>query len=247
MSLLPLVMIHGFPLDRRMWPALEEAGRDRTLLAPSLPGFGGTAAPARPVSIGDYADAVLAEAGGAGIERALFCGLSMGGYVAFEILRRQPQRVAGLVLCDTRAEPDAAEARQARDAAVAMVGAGRRREFLDGFTGKLAAPAALADPVLRALLRSMAESASDDGLTAALEALRDRPDARPLLSAIQVPTLIVVGEGDQITPPSVAESLHRAIRGSRLVVIPGAGHLAPMERPAEFRRALAAFLRDERI
>jgi pimeloyl-ACP methyl ester carboxylesterase len=192
--------------------------------------------------MGAYADFILAEMGRGGIGQAVLCGLSMGGYVLFELLRRAPQRVAGLVLCDTRAEADSPEAMSAREAAMALVGTGRRAEFLGGFSPRLVAPAALAGAAFRGLLESMGEAVSDEGLLAALEALRDRPDSRPLLPNIQVPVLVLVGEEDGVTPPALAESMHRAIPGSRLEVIPGAGHLVPMERPAAFTGALRRFL-----
>jgi 3-oxoadipate enol-lactonase len=242
MNPLPLVFVHGFPLDHRMWPMAGELARGRTVLAPSLPGFGGSTAPARPGSMGVYAEFILEQVDRAGIGRAVFVGLSMGGYVLFELLRRAPERMAGLVLCDTRAEADPPEARGAREAAIALVQAGRRAEFLGGFSPRLAAPAALADRGFQHLLESMGESVSDEGLCAALEALRDRPDSRLLLPEIQAPVLIVVGEQDAVTPPAMAESMHRAIPGSRLVVIPAAGHLVPMERPGAFSSALTAFL-----
>lgn len=242
MNPLPLVLVHGFPLDHRMWPMRGELARGRTVLAPSLPGFGGTVAPARPGSIGAYADFILAEMGRGGIGQAVFCGLSMGGYVLFELLRRAPEQVAGLILCDTRAEADPPEARSAREAAISLVEAGCRAGFLGGFSPRLAAPAALANPVFRGLLQSMGEAVSDKGLIAGLEALRDRPDSRPLLPNVQVPVLVLVGEEDGVTPPALAESMHRAIPGSRLEVIPGAGHLVPMERPAAFTDALKRFL-----
>jgi pimeloyl-ACP methyl ester carboxylesterase len=244
---LPLVLVHGFPLDHRMWPVREEFSHDRLVLSPDLPGFGGTAAPARPGRIGTYADGVLAELDRAGGGAAVFCGLSMGGYVVFDILRRFPERVAGLVLCDTRAEADPPEGRAAREAAIAQVDAGRRSEFLAGFTGRLAAPEALARPPFRALLDSMGELASDDGLCAALEALRDRTDARDLLPGIGVPTLVLVGAQDVVTPPAVAESMHASIPGSHLGLVPGAGHLVPMEQPAAFTVALSGFLDHARL
>jgi 3-oxoadipate enol-lactonase len=243
MSPTPLVLVHGFPLDHRMWPTREELGRGRTVLAPNLPGFGGTAAQRRPGSIGAYAEFVLAEMDRAGMSQAVFCGLSMGGYILFEVLRRAPQRVAGLVLCDTRAEADPPEARSAREAALALVESGRREEFLRGFVSRLAAPAALSDPGFRRLLESMGAGASDEGLCAALEALRDRPDSRPLLPGVGAPALILVGEEDAVTPPALAESMHRAIPGSRLELIPRAGHLVPMEQPMAFTDALHAFLK----
>lgn len=244
MNPLPLVFVHGFPLDCRMWPMTGELARDRTVLAPSLPGFGGSAAPARPGSMRVYAEFLLEQADRAGVGQAVFVGLSMGGYVLFELLRRAPERMAGLVLCDTRAEADPPEAGNARETAIALVETGRRAEFLGGFSPRLAAPAALADQGFRRLLESMGESASDEGLCAALEALRDRPDSRLLLPEIQVPVLIVVGEQDAVTPPALAMSMHRAIPGSRLVVIPAAGHLVPMEQPKVFTDELTRFLRD---
>ncbi len=240
----PLVLIHGFPLDHRLWAGREGLADGRAALAPDLPGFGGQPAPPRPGSVAAYADFVLSQADRAGLDRAVFCGLSMGGYVVFELWRRVPGRFAGVVLCDTRAEADLPEARRARDAAIVLVKAGRRAEFLEGFTPRLLGTASARDPQVQGLVESMGRDASDEGVCAALEALRDRPDSRPLLPDLRVPALIVVGDEDAVTPPDTAASMHRAIPGSRLVVIPGAGHLVPLEQPAAFGRAVAGFLKD---
>lgn len=239
---LPLVFVHGFPLDGRMWEGQEVLRAERPLLAPDLPGFRGTAALPSPGSLAAYAEFVLdrvkAETGGP----AVFAGLSMGGYIVFEILRRAADRVGGLILADTRAEADSLEGRAARDAAMELVRAGRREEFLRGFAARLlgATSAARTEPADR--LRLMTAEATDEGLLFGLEAIRDRPDYRGDLSGIGVPTLVLVGAEDVVTPPASSEILARAIPGSRREVIPAAGHLAPLEAPEEFNRIVREFL-----
>lgn len=189
-----------------------------------------------------YAEAVREELDRAGLKRATLCGLSMGGYVLFEFYRRYPARVASLILCDTRAEADTTEGRQARLDAIALIREGRRQEYLEGFIPKLLGPAALQSPSLLDHVRTMAARATDEGLIAALQAMLDRPDSTPTLGAIQVPTLIVVGADDKLTPPVVAQTMHQRIHGSQLTEIPQAGHLTPLEGAAAFNAALQRFL-----
>ncbi len=238
----PLALIHGFPLDARMWPTGLDRRLRREVLSLDLPGFGGTAAGSGPGSMRAYAEEVLARLSEAGHPRAILCGLSMGGYVLFEIWRRAPDRVAALVLCDTRAEADPPEGRAQRDAAIGLIRAGKRREFLEGFLGRLIAPGSRETPAIRETLRAMGAAVSDDGLVRGLEAIRDRVDSTPDLPAIQAPALVMVGALDEVTPPARAEAMHSAIPGSRLVVLPDAGHIPPLETPERFRAALASFL-----
>ncbi len=241
-----VVMIHGFPLDSSLWDEqLALLARGLRLIRFDLPGFGGQPAPEGRGSMGLYAEAVREVLDRAGLERATLCGLSMGGYISFEVLRRFPERVERLVLCDTRAEPDGAEAKAARQLGLRQLASGQRRELLEGYLPKLLSAASYQRAEVVERVRAMNARASDAGIAAALQAMHDRPDSTPLLAGIRAPTLIVVGAEDALTPPSAARAMQQAIPGSRLAEIPGAGHLTPIENPTAFNEALAAFLADQ--
>lgn len=238
-----IVFIHGFPHHRGLWSAQLGALMDRArCVALDLRGFGeSTVAP--PYSVEQYADDVAALLDALKIERAVICGLSMGGYVALAFWRRHRARVRGLVLMDTRAGADASDARERR---AQMIATARDRgsaavadTMITGMVGKKTREKCpeVVDDVHR-----MLESAPVDGVIGALGALRDRPDSTATLGTIDVPTLIVVGEDDALTPPGEAMLLHAGIRGSTLEVIAGAGHVANVERPAAVNHVLTEFL-----
>ena len=227
-----ILLLHAFPLDARMWEsqrrALETAGHD--VVAPDLPG-------AQPdTGFGAWAERVLGE-----VEHDFIpVGISMGGYLTFELWRRAQTRVPALVLADTRATADTPEQRQARDDAIRVLGEDGFEPFWDGLAPKLFS--AGADPEVVAQARALAEEQEITALVAALMTLRDREDSTPTLATIDVPALVVVGEEDALTPPSDAAELEDGIRLARLVRMAGAGHLTPIERPEEFNEALLAFL-----
>jgi pimeloyl-ACP methyl ester carboxylesterase len=238
----PLLLVHGFPLDRSLWKeqvALREVAR---VISFDLPGFGEAPPPEGPPSMAAYADAVVAILDAARLERAALCGLSMGGYVLFELWRRHPERVDRLVFCDTRADADPPAGKQARLAAIEQVRLGRRANLLDGLAPRLLAATSLAKPHIVEVVRMMGRRSSDAGLIAALRALHDRPDSTPTLRTVRAPTLVVVGAQDALTPPAVARVIHEGIAGSALVEIPDAGHLSPLENPGAFNAALREFL-----
>lgn len=253
----PLLLLHGFPLDHRMWDgqrALVEPGgalfgRFR-LLAPDLPGFGASPAPAA-TSIAAMADDAAALVAAAAGGRAVVCGLSMGGYVAQHLAARHRALVRGLVLVDTRLEADAPEARAARAdlaARVERLGAGVAAEaMLPRLVSRernaaLDAPPAPRRAAVEAALRAAIASTSTDTIRRALLALAERPDMAAAASSFDVPTLLVVGADDAITPPECLERAAAVITGARLSVVPGCGHLTPLEDPPAFNAALAAFL-----
>lgn len=240
----PLVFVHGFPLDHRMWKGQLSLADRRRLLLLDLGGFGGSPAPPPPPSIGAYADEVLRGMDLAGLDQAPLCGLSMGGYVLFELWRRARSRISALILCDTRAEADSPEARKARQANMELVRDGRQRDVVDGMLSRLLGAVSLSDPTLVAEVRAMMATMTRAGLLYALEALKDRPDSVGTLGDIEVPVLLVVGVEDAITPPDASESMQRGVPGSRLASIPGAGHLSPLENPGAFNAALLSFLED---
>lgn len=235
-----LVLLHPFPLDARFWdpvrPALAAARPVTTL---DFPGLGTAAAPSAPTVEG-FADAVAAHiAGEVPGGRAAVCGLSLGGYVALALVVRHPDRVGALVLADARAEPDTAEAAEARHRWAAVVRAGGAAAFLDDFSAKLVAPGH--DAALGAA-RAIADEQDPEGIAGALEALAGRADRRPDLPAIAAPTLVVVGSEDALTPPDRAQAMVQAIPRATLAVIPGSGHLTALERPDAFADAVNAFL-----
>jgi pimeloyl-ACP methyl ester carboxylesterase len=233
---LPVVWLHAFPLSADQWlPQLARAGGGRHVIAPDLRGFrgAGSAVPDAgldDVRIDDYAADVLELMTHLGIHRAAVGGVSMGGYVAFGMLRQAPERIGALLLANTRATPDSPEARAARDRTIDLV----RREGVGALSREMT-PKLLGEttrherPDLAEAVAHLIEMNTADGLVAALGALRDRPDSTPLLSSIGCPTTVVAGEEDAIIPLADHESLARAIPDARLLVLPGVGHLSNVE------------------
>ncbi len=239
----PVVFLHGFPLDRTFWkPQLSALIEQARCIAPDLRGFGGST-PAAPYSMDQYADDVAALLDHLGIERAVIAGLSMGGYVAFALWRRHRDRVRALILTDTRATADAAEGLEKRRALLEVA----RREGA-GAVATRQLPALLGattqerNPDVGEWLHLMMAMQPVEGVAGAIEAMMARPDSTPDLATITVPTLIVVGEEDTLTPPADAAAMAGAIRGARLETLALAGHLAPAERPAAFNHIVAEFV-----
>ncbi|HLH69166.1 MAG TPA: alpha/beta fold hydrolase [Candidatus Dormibacteraeota bacterium] len=176
--------------------------------------------------------------------RFALVGLSMGGYLAFEILRQAPQRVAKLALLDTVAYPERPEQTERRRAQIELARQGRLDEVCDLQLPLLVHPARLGDRSLEGTVRLMAEEVGPEAFLRQQAAIMGRPDSRPDLPGIRCPTLVLVGDGDQLTPPDQVEEMAAAIPGARLVVVPDCGHLSPMERPAEVTEALVGWLRE---
>jgi 3-oxoadipate enol-lactonase len=194
-------------------------------------------------SIDDYAGDVIDLLDALHVKQAVVCGLSMGGYVAFALLRLAARYVQGLILADTRSQADTPEGLAGRTRLLQVVqdrgAAGVADEMIPKLLG---ATTRASRPAVEERVRSLALASSAEAIAGAIRALMTRPDATPLLTAIHVPTLIVVGDEDTITPPAASEDMQRAIAGSELVRIPRAGHLSNLEQPELFNAALAAFL-----
>ena len=241
----PIVFLHAFPLSSRMWaPQLSAVPEGWRAIAPDLRGFGRSPRggdPARDVRA--HAADVLALIDALGLPAPVLAGLSMGGYVAFECWRQRPSAIRALVLADTRAEADSDEASGRRRSMQALAGREGVGAVVDAMLpGLLGASTHTGDPHLAVDVRSWALEASPEGVIDGLETLRTRPDSRPTLPTITCPTLVVVGAEDTLTPPDLARVIADGITGSRLVEIPGAGHLANVEAPAAFNAALADWL-----
>ena len=238
-----ILFVHGYPLDRSIWKHQVQDLKGWRRIAPDLRGLGQSDAPDLGYSMATYAVDLTALLDTLGVREVVLCGLSMGGYIVFEMLRTHRDRVRGLVLMATRAEGDGAEARKARDHAAALARERGAAAIAESMFPRMLAPTSYQNDALTAQVRSMMASAPVPGIAGALSAMRDRADSTNLLPALAgIPTMIIAGESDQLIPLSDITRMHDSIPNSVLRVIPGAGHLAPMEQAAPTTQALQEFL-----
>lgn len=242
-----IVFVHGYPLNLSMWRyQLDYFSITHRCIAPDLRGFGGSKhlnqpLPADQWTMDVFADDIIALLDHLRLDKAHICGLSMGGYIAFALWRKHPQRVRRLILADTKATADSDEARANRYKQAEMVKAKGATALADVMLPKLIAPDNL-DKIGNEV-RYMIESTDVPTIIGTLHALAERPDSSTTLAEITVPTLIVVGEKDEITPLSDADFMRDYIDSSRgLAVIPNAGHMSPLENPDAFNEAVAKFM-----
>jgi pimeloyl-ACP methyl ester carboxylesterase len=240
---LPIVFIHGFPHNRTLWaPQLGGLMARARCIAPDLRGFGESEVTG-PYSMDVYADDVVAMLDALQIPRAVIAGLSMGGYVAFAIWRRHRERVRALILADTRAGPDGDEAIARRREMIALARAKGSGAVADSQIGGMVGRTTRdKHPDIADAVHHMLTAAPVEGVVGALEAMIARPDSTPTLATIDVPTMIIVGEEDALTPPKEARAMHALIPGSRLEILEGAGHVSNVERPAAFNHVTSEFL-----
>lgn len=226
------ILLHAFPLDRRMWePVVQAVEMGMRVVTLDFRGLGESTGMG---SIADWADDAARLLDRLEIERAVVGGVSMGGYAALAFAARHPQRLAGLLLADTRAGADSDEGKQKREAAIAEVARRGTKAYVEA-----AVPALLAEGSKALdLALAIATLQSPTGIAAAQAALRDRPDRSKELASIDAPTTVLVGELDKVTPPAEAKKLADGIRGAKLVKIPGVGHLTPIEAPSQVADAL---------
>jgi pimeloyl-ACP methyl ester carboxylesterase len=166
----------------------------------------------------------------------------MGGYICFEILRQAPGRVARLVLLDTSARPDAPEQTEQRRSQIDMARSGRLGEVADMLFPRMVHARRWGDESLRRIWRTMAQEVGPEGFVNQQRAIMGRPDSRPGLAAIRCPTLVIVGDGDVLTPPERAEEIANGIPGSRVSVIRDSGHLSTLEQPVAVAKSMIQFL-----
>ena len=239
-----VVLLHAFPLNLRMWDAQARALEPtHQVVRFDARGFGGTPPGDGLLTMERIADDAVALLDHLGISQAVFCGLSMGGYAAFAVARRHPSRLKGLVLADTRTAPDSADARRSRSTQAETVRKEGPAGIVDGFLQKAVGDTTRKDrPEVVARVREMILAAPPRGIVDALAGLAARADSGPTLREIAVPTLVVCGAEDALTPVADSEAIHHGIPGSRLDLIPRAGHLSAIEDPPAFNRALLEFL-----
>ncbi|MBW8866984.1 MAG: alpha/beta fold hydrolase [Acidobacteria bacterium] len=239
-----LVLLHAFPLNARMWErqlTLAEAGWH--VIVPQLRGFDGGTGEPHASSVDDYAGDVIDLLDSLHIDEAVIGGLSMGGYIAFAVLRHAARYVHALVLADTKSQADSPEAVEGRKRLLQTLEAHGAAGVADEMIPKLLGETTRRErPEVVALVRELVLASSSPAIAGAIRALMSRPDSTPLLPTIHVPTLIVVGVEDTVTPVANALEMQRGIAGAELVQIPGAGHLSNLEQPEAFDAALARFL-----
>jgi len=238
----PLVLLHGFPLDSRIWREQIAALSDRfRVIAPDLRGFGKSRSndPFTMESLADDVHALLADIGAL---PAILGGLSMGGYVALAYAKKYPTDLRGLMLIDTKAEGDTPQGKEAREKMIELARSQGAKAVAEQMMPKMLAPDADNHrPQVKRELDAVMNAQTPLTIEHALAAMRDRPDSTSLLPSIAVPTLVIVGEHDAITPPAGAEPMSKAIRGSTYVVVRGSGHMAPMEQPQQVTDAIRRF------
>jgi len=233
-----ILLLHAFPLDGRMWQdEVRDLAADHRVLAPDMPGFGGSEAPQGNPSLDDWARGVLALCEENGVTTAVVAGCSMGGYLAFAIHRIAPGFAAGFAFVNTRASADSQDGRRTR---YEMVERARHEgtAFLQLTEPPLSPLTLVRRPQIVALARSMMADATPVGVMAAQRAMASRKDSTAQLGEIRVPTVVVYGVDDPIIPRAEAESMAAAIPNSTFVQIAGAGHLSPMEQSDEMAAAI---------
>ncbi len=245
----PILLIHGFPLDHTMWDAqISVLAEKYRVIAPDLRGFGesslGTIDPAKGISMEQYADDLAELLDKLGVsEPIVLVGFSMGGYVAWQFVRKHAVQLRALAQCDTRAVADTEEARAGRIKMaenVAEWGSGRVAEMMGP---KLFGPRTFEkQPAVVAAVHRVVENTQPAGIAAAQRGMAARPDMTGFLPQIKLPTLVLVGEGDAISSPKEMESIAAAIPAAQFVVIPDSGHMTTMENPNAFSEALLTFL-----
>jgi len=246
----PLLFIHGYPLNRQLWdPQVEELSQLARVLAPDLRGHGESQAVPGPYYMETFADDLNAFLDALNITQpVVVCGISMGGYIAFAFFRKYASRMAGLILTATRSTADSQEARIGRDQAVAIARERGVAAIAETMLPRMLSPKTYErKPELVDQVRRIMNHTSLEGVLGDLIGMKQRADSTPLLSQINLPTLILAGADDQIIPLREAQSMQALIPGARLEVIPEAGHLLNLENPVAFNQVIGNFLSRELV
>jgi pimeloyl-ACP methyl ester carboxylesterase len=241
-----LVLLHAFPIGANLWePQMRSIPRGWRLITPDLRGFGGSTEldSLSALSIGDYADDVVDLLQELGIGKAVIGGCSMGGYATLALYQSAPQLFEGMVLANTRAGADSPESRANRRNMLALVdregASGVARDMMPKLLGRTTHDT---NSDAEATVRRLIKQQSPAGIRSAIHRMMHRPDSTPLLARVSVPALVITGEEDEMIPVEESRRIAGAIPGAKLVVVPGAGHLANLEQPEAFNAELNAFL-----
>lgn len=242
---LPLVLIHGFPLNRKMWrpqaEALAKAGC--RIITPDLRGFGASGVTSTTLSMGTYADDIVALMDYLGIDKAVVGGMSMGGYVLLNLMERYPERIAAPIFIVTKAGGDDEAGKAKRTALAEACHEQGMTPVVEAFQNILFAPATLTDnPDLVGEVLGWMNAADPRGAGSALIAMRERKDYAALLGLVSQPTLVIGGDQDQTIPLDNSRAIAAGISGAKLCILSGSGHLVNLEQPGAFNKAILEFL-----
>ncbi|RPI05323.1 MAG: alpha/beta fold hydrolase [Ignavibacteriae bacterium] len=242
---LPVVFIHGFPFSSEMWvPQINVMPNNIHAIAYDVRGHGASDTGDGQYTLEIFVDDLIALLDHLSIEKAFLCGLSMGGYIALRTYERHPERVRGLILCDTKCEPDTDSVKIKRSATIKSIKSTGVPAFAEEFVKSVFWEKTIErNPNVITFIKQIIGANSPRGICGTLLALASRTDTTPALSSIHVPTCIMVGEHDTVTPPSDAERMHAAIPGSELHILPHAAHMSNLENAEEFNEFLTVFLR----
>jgi 3-oxoadipate enol-lactonase len=241
---IPVVFVHGFPFDHTMWePQMRALPNQYRAITYDIRGHGQSDVGDGQFTIELFVDDLIALLDHLVIEKAIVCGLSMGGYIALRTAQRHPDRINALVLCDTKSEADSNEAKVKRAATLKQVKSEGTAVFAEEFVKAVFAPGSFQNqPEAIDSIKRTIRSNSPIGISGAALALAARTDTSDVLATIKVPTLIMVGEHDVLTPPSASESMHKRIAGSEIHLIHAAAHMSNLENAPEFNKYLIDFL-----
>lgn len=240
-----LLLLHGFPFDHTMWrPQIRELASRARVIAPDLRGLGRSElGQPEQADLKAHARDMIEWLDQENVDRAVVAGLSFGGYIAFELFREAPDRMAALALIDTKADADSPEGRTAREATNRKMQEGGMAAVVEGMIQRVLGETTRAERLgVVEHVRRMILATSPAGACAANSAIRDRPSSRETCARVRIPTMVVVGEEDELTPVADSQVMAASIPNAELRVIPGAGHVTSLEAPADVTAALAALL-----
>lgn len=243
----PILFVHGYPLNRRMWqPQIEALSQDAHIIAPDLRGHGDSTPTA-----GVYTMQLLAEDCAKLLdylnthEKVVLCGLSMGGYISFAFARQYPERLAGLILTATRAAPDTQEGKLNRQRSIELAKEQGIDPIIEAMLPRVLSPTTLENnPALVQSVREIMQQTSLEAVLGDLQGMMERIDSRPFLNQITVPTLILHGKDDQLIPIEEAEAMQAAIPHCQLILLERAGHLPNLEATEPFNQAVREFIKN---
>lgn len=245
-SHVPLVFIHGFPFDRSSWNPQYNYFKDFCrVVTYDIRGFGSSISDSdTQFSMEVFARDFLAFLKALSIDKAIVCGLSMGGYVLMHALKMEPERFAGIVLCDTQCNDDSDDAREKRMKTIEQIREKGIADFAEGFLKHVFHPQTFSrNPEVVEAVNDVILCNTQHALLATIKAMADRPATCDVLQHVKVPALIICGAQDIITPPEKSEAMHALIRNSRLVIIDDAAHLSNLDQPDAFNKHLGEFIK----
>ncbi len=243
---IPVILIHGFPFDKIMWkPQVRFLKENYRVIAYDIRGFGRSMTGKKELSIDLFADDLINFMNEMKIEKAIICGLSMGGYIALNAITRFPERFEKLILADTQCVADTAEIKENRYKTIKKIEEEGMPDFAENFIKKVFHKESLIDKKdFVDIIKNVILSTTQKTLTGGLTALANRKETCYYLSKIDIPALIICGRQDELTPLTQSETMHKSIKGSTLKIIEHAGHLSNLEQADEFNECLEEFLKN---